>query len=86
MEHCPDFNERFTLVDGLTRAVAYPVKGFNCNPDYHLAQAAPKFAPRSVEHCPDFNERFTLTNGRTQAIAFPLKGWNCNPDYYLAQN
>jgi hypothetical protein len=86
MEHCPDFNERFTLVDGLTRAVAYPTKGFNCNADYHLAQADPnaKFAPRSMEHCPDFNERFTLIDGLTRAVAYPTKGFNCNPDYHLA--
>ena len=31
MEHCPDFNERRTLKDGHTEAVAYPAKGFNCN-------------------------------------------------------
>jgi len=24
MEHCPDFDERFTLTDGFTRAIAYP--------------------------------------------------------------
>lgn len=30
LEHCPDFNERFTLLDGRTRAVSYPNKGFNC--------------------------------------------------------
>jgi hypothetical protein len=78
VEHCPDFNERFTLVDGKTRAVAYPAKGWNCNADYHLSQGAPAFAPRSVEHCPDFNERMTLVDGRTRAIAYPAKGWNCN--------
>merc|ERR1712159_549379 len=25
LEHCPDFNERFTLVNGRTRAIAYPI-------------------------------------------------------------
>jgi hypothetical protein len=24
LEHCPDFDERFTLADGKTRAVPYP--------------------------------------------------------------
>jgi len=24
MEHCPDFDERFTLANGQTRAIAYP--------------------------------------------------------------
>ena len=30
LEHCPDFDERFTLVDGRTKAVSYPRKGYNC--------------------------------------------------------
>ena len=34
LEHCPDFVERFTLVNGATRAIPYPQKGYNCNPDY----------------------------------------------------
>lgn len=87
MEHCPDFDERMTLVDGLTRAIPFPTKGYNCNPDYHLAQADPnfKYAARSVEHCPDFDERFTLVDGLTRAVPFPVAGWNCNPDYHLAQ-
>jgi hypothetical protein len=37
LEHCPDFNERMTLLDGKTKAVSYPNKGFNCNADYGLA-------------------------------------------------
>ena len=36
LEHCPDFNERFTLLNGVTRAVAYPAAGYNCNADYGL--------------------------------------------------
>jgi len=24
LEHCPDFNERMTLVDGRTTGIAYP--------------------------------------------------------------
>jgi len=36
LEHCPDFNERFTLVNGKTKAVAYPAAGFNCNAAYGL--------------------------------------------------
>ena len=36
LEHCPDFNERFTLLNGVTRAVPYPKAGFNCNADYGL--------------------------------------------------
>ena len=38
LEHCPDFNERHTLLNGVTRAVAYPSPGYNCNADYGLAQ------------------------------------------------
>ena len=34
LEHCPDFNERFTLKDGRTKGVPYPEIGFNCNPDF----------------------------------------------------
>jgi hypothetical protein len=37
-EHCPDFVERMTLVNGTTLAVAYPAPGFNCNPDVGLVQ------------------------------------------------
>jgi len=36
LEHCPDFNERFTLADGKTKGVPWPEIGFNCNPDYQL--------------------------------------------------
>ena len=38
LEHCPDFDERHTLVNGKTRAVPYPNKGYNCNPEYALPQ------------------------------------------------
>ena len=31
LEHCPDFVERWTLVNGATRAVPYPQAGYNCN-------------------------------------------------------
>ena len=37
LEHCPDFDERFTLKDGKTKAVPYPDVGFNCNKQYQLA-------------------------------------------------
>jgi len=36
LEHCPDFNERMTLLNGVTKAVAYPNPGYNCNADYGL--------------------------------------------------
>jgi len=36
LEHCPDFNERMTLIDGKTKAVAYPGAGFNCNADFAI--------------------------------------------------
>ena len=41
VEHCPDFNERMTLLNGKTKAVAYPAAGWNCNADYALAQGGP---------------------------------------------
>jgi hypothetical protein len=44
LEHCPDFNERMTLLNGKTKAVSYPQKGFNCNADYGLAQGGPNTA------------------------------------------
>jgi hypothetical protein len=37
LEHCPDFDERFTLVNGTTKAVAYPAKGYNCQHAWALA-------------------------------------------------
>ncbi len=30
LEDCPDFDERKTLADGRTKAVAWPHKGYNC--------------------------------------------------------
>ena len=36
LEHCPDFNERMTLLNGKTKAVSYPQPGFNCNADYGM--------------------------------------------------
>ena len=36
LEHCPDFNERMTLLNGKTKAVSYPNPGFNCNADYGM--------------------------------------------------
>jgi hypothetical protein len=97
LEHCPDFNERYTLVNGRTLAVPYPKEGFNCNPAWSLVQgqkpfgqnidtgaAAPKY-PAGLEHCPDRPERQTLRDGVTKPIAFPAKGANCTPDVYPAQ-
>jgi len=44
MEHCPDFDERFTLNDGQTRAIAYPQPGYNCSPAYSaIAQKESKW-------------------------------------------
>ena len=34
VEHCPDFDERMTLKDGRTRAVAYPNAGWNCSREW----------------------------------------------------
>jgi hypothetical protein len=77
MEHCPDFDERMTLLDGKTVGIPYPAEHFNCNADWALAQKKVKtetpdpngFA--GLEHCPDFDERFTLANGTTKAIPYP---------------
>jgi hypothetical protein len=30
LEHCPDFTSKFTLVNNVTPAVAYPAAGYNC--------------------------------------------------------
>jgi len=38
LEHCPDWNERFTLANGRTRAIKYPEAGYNCTNEYGLAQ------------------------------------------------
>ena len=83
LEHCPDFDERFTLTDGKTRAVPYPKKGYNCHSEWALPQQS--FDPMSMEHCPDFDERFTLTDGKTRAIPYPRKGYNCNNEWALVK-
>merc|ERR1711998_594599 len=96
LEHCPDFNERMTLLDGKTRGIPYPLKGFNCNANYGLNQiSAPLYVPyggyklakdlKGLHHCPDFNERMTLLDGKTRGIPYPLKGFNCNANYGLTQ-
>jgi len=36
LEHCPDFNERYTLANGRDLAVPYPRSGYNCSPDWSL--------------------------------------------------
>jgi hypothetical protein len=33
LEHCPNFNERMTLLNGKTKAVSFPNPGFNCKID-----------------------------------------------------
>jgi hypothetical protein len=83
LEHCPDFNERFTLKDGRTKGVPYPEIGYNCNPDFQLSEKTqvqlsaqtddPNWgAPHaSLPHCPDFDERFTLADGKTRGIPYP---------------
>jgi hypothetical protein len=35
LQHCPDRPERKTLSNGVTKAVAFPKKGFNCVSDIH---------------------------------------------------
>ena len=35
LEHCPDFDERHTLVNGRVRGIAWPAKGFNCQNEGH---------------------------------------------------
>merc|ERR1712167_374219 len=79
LEHCPDFNERMTLLNGKTKGIPYPKPGFNCNADYGLVQglkSQPLYVPynypglpglnvNKLQHCPDFNERMTLLDGKT---------------------
>ena len=74
LEHCPDFDERFTLADGKTRAVPYPEVYYNCKKEYQFAQQKDvNWGPSidSLEHCPDFDERFTLADGKTRAVPYP---------------
>merc|ERR1712166_600893 len=96
LEHCPDFNERFTLANGRTKAIKYPSNGYNCSNEYGLVQtpwpanvvpanipvAASFVYPAGPEHCPDRPERQTLRNGLTKPIPFPAKGANCIADIY----
>jgi len=93
LEHCPDFDERFTLANGRDKAIPYPQTGYNCTKDYALVQLEELIqtdAPdpngwRGLEHCPDFDERMTLTDGKTRAVAWPGTGYNCNNEFALAQ-
>ena len=74
-----------TLVDGKTRAVAWPNTGYNCNNEFALSQkkAQTEKDPDDLEKCPDFDERFTLANGRDKAIPYPKPFYNCNPNWSL---
>jgi len=88
LPHCPDFDERFTLADGKTKAVPYPQVYYNCKADYQLTQNKKKDIGSDIanlEHCPDFDERFTLVDGKTRAIPYPQSNFNCNPEYAHAQ-
>jgi len=94
LEHCPDFNERYTMRNGTDMAIPYPKAGFNCN--WSLAQGpwpanvapanipvpATSAYPAGLEHCPDRPERQTLRNGTVRAVPFPKAGYNCVPDMY----
>lgn len=44
LQHCPDFVERHSLLDGVTAAIPYPKAGFNCQRDYgvNLVQDGPR--------------------------------------------
>jgi hypothetical protein len=44
LENCPDFDERYTLIDGKTKAVPYPNKGYNCQkpPPKPVGRPSPK--------------------------------------------
>ena len=77
LQHCPDFDERHTLVDGKTRAIPYPEAGYNCHKEWALNQQ-PVPAVAGLEHCPDFDERHTLVDGVTWAVPYPQTGYNCN--------
>jgi len=89
LEHCPDFDERMTLLDGKTVGIPYPKEGFNCNAEWALTQKKSQEPDpqgfKGLEHCPDFDERFTLSNGTTKAIPYPQTGYNCNADWALSK-
>ena len=87
LEHCPDFDERFTLADGKTKAIPYPEVYYNCKKDYQLVQKKGDIGPPvdSLEHCPDFDERFTLKDGKTRAIPYPEVYYNCKAAYQFNQ-
>jgi len=89
LEHCPDFDERMTLLDGKTRGIPYPQPMYNCTADYALTQKKATTPDpdgyKGLEHCPDFDERFTLANGTTRAVPYPQTGYNCNANYAMAQ-
>ena len=41
LEHCPNMDERFTLVDGRTRAIPWPAAGFNCHNEGQVTAQKP---------------------------------------------
>jgi len=84
MEHCPDFDERFTLADGKTRAIAYPQPGYNCSASYSATQfdnhdmGDVAVAVAGTERCPDASDKTDLLkDGKTRAIAYPKPHYNC---------
>ena len=81
LEHCPDFDYRFTLNNGKTRAVPYPQPGYNCNNNFYAVQVADGIDAAHLEHCPNMNEKTTLLDGKTTAVAFPQRHFNCNPEW-----
>lgn len=87
LEHCPDFDERMTLADGRTRAIAYPEEYFNCNPGFALGQfdrhdmGSIAMDVAGAERCPDeLDSNDLLTDGR-RAIPYPKPHWNCKRQF-----
>ena len=77
LEHCPNFDDRMTLLDGKTKGIPYPQAGFNCNNNFYAVQVAAGFDAAALEHC----QGQFLLDGKTASVAYPKQHFNCQPEW-----
>mgnify|MGYP001583336017 CR=1 FL=1 len=59
LEHCPDFDERFTLTDGKTRGIPYPQPGYNCTAEWALSKNSNQ-VHNEAQHLVQDSEKLTI--------------------------
>jgi len=59
LEHCPDFDERFTLANGTTKAIPYPQTGYNCSAEWALSKNSNQITKDSQQMVQD-SEKLTI--------------------------